>query len=205
MTIVRTAGAIIAAIGLFTAVGCSTAVEETPVSTTVETVTQSQLSPTAEVAPITVTDEPMPAPTTGGATTPGSPGDGELPEDGTGPADPADPTAADIPDTSELPPDPVGKDVTIAGAPATVCIYGDGWGTNVWAGNANASCEFVSAVHEELVEGLDPTRDNIRQNLKPAITVTSPVTQQSYDMTCVQRSEELLSCTGGANATVFFY
>lgn len=191
MTITRALGTTIILVSLIGLTGCSTAVEEDTASTTVETVTEVEHSPTA--------DEATPAPTPGDAVTPEAPGT-PAPV-----ADPADPTATDIPDVSELPPDPVGTEVTIAGVPATVCIYGDGWGTNIWAGNANTSCEFVVAVHEELIEGLNPTSDNIRQNLTPTITVTSPTTQQSYDLTCVQRSEMLMSCTGGANATVFFY
>lgn len=191
MTITRALGTTIILVSLIGLTGCSTAAEEDTVSTTVETVTEVEHSPTA--------DEATPAPTPGDAVTPEAPGT-PAPV-----ADPADPTATDIPDVSELPPDPVGTEVTIAGVPATVCIYGDGWGTNIWAGNANTSCEFVVAVHEELIEGLNPTSDNIRQNLTPTITVTSPITQQNYDLTCVQRSEMLMSCTGGANATVFFY
>lgn len=193
MTIARVLGTTLALVSVLGLAGCSTAVEEDTASTMVETVTEAQPSP------ISPTDEAMPAPTPGNAVTPEAPGT-PAPV-----ADPADPTATDIPDVSELPPDPVGKEVTIAGVPATVCIYGDGWGTNIWAGNANTSCEFVVAVHKELIEGLNPTSDNIRQNLKPTITVTSPITQQNYDLTCVQRSEMLMSCTGGANATVFFY
>ena len=116
---------------------------------------------------------------------------------------PTDPTAP--PADEELPMEPVGSEVTIAGEPATVCIYGDGWGTNIWAGNANTSCEFVSATHETVVEGLNATTQNIRDYLPPEVQVTSPVTGETYDMTCAPRGERLVSCTGGDGAEVFFY
>lgn len=105
----------------------------------------------------------------------------------------------------ELPYEPVGSEVTISGEPATICIHGDGWGTNVWAGNTNTSCDFVSEVHNTLIEGLDAQRDNIRDNLPEQITVDSPVTGESYDLTCAQQDDVLLSCEGGADAVVYFY
>lgn len=133
MKIIRTAGATITTVSLLTAAACSTSTEDETPAPIVETVTQSQDSPTTTAT----TTATVPA---------GGNGAG-----GADPADPADPTATDIPDTSELPPDPVGKEVTIAGTPATVCIYCDGWGTNIWAADANTSCDFVSAVHGELI------------------------------------------------------
>ena len=63
----------------------------------------------------------------------------------------------------------------------------------------------MSEVHQELIEGLNPTMDNIRQNLRPEITVTSPVTGDTYDLTCSQRSERLMACVGGNDAVVYFY
>lgn len=116
----------------------------------------------------------------------------------------AQPPGDEVPD-EDLPYEAVGSEVTIAGEPATICIHGDGWGTNIWAGNANTSCEFVSATHEVLIEGLDPTRDNIRQHLREEITVSSPVTGQDYNLTCLQRGERLVTCSGGEGAAVHFY
>lgn len=97
-----------------------------------------------------------------------------------------------------------GTRVTIAGEPATVCIHGDGWATNIWAGNDNTSCEFVIAVHEELIRGLDATEDDIRDHLPDTVTALSPVTGQRHDLTCSQR-DVLVTCRGGADAAVFFY
>lgn len=116
---------------------------------------------------------------------------------------PTGPTAP--PADEDLPMEPVGSEVTIAGEPATVCIYGDGWGTNIWAGNANTSCEFVSETHYAVVDGLNATTQNIRDYLPPEVQVTSPVTGETYDMTCAPRGERLVSCTGGDGAEVFFY
>lgn len=110
----------------------------------------------------------------------------------------------DVP-ADDLPYGPVGSEVTIAGESATVCIHGDGWGTNIWAGNANTSCEFVSEAHQALVEGLNATEDNIRNHLREQVTVNSPVTGQDYVLTCVPRGERLVTCSGGEGAAVHFY
>lgn len=110
-----------------------------------------------------------------------------------------------MPSSQELPYAPVGEEVTIAGEPATVCIHGDGWGTNIWAGNANTSCEFVVATHQVLIEGLNATEDNIRQHLRERVTVHSPVTGRDYELTCAPLDGRLVACTGGDNAAVYFY
>lgn len=110
-----------------------------------------------------------------------------------------------VPQWSELPPDPRGAQVTINGEPSTICIHGDGWGTNVWAGNTQTSCGFVIAVQDELTRGLNPTYDNLRGHLKQRIRVTSPTTGLAYDLTCRQLDQILMSCTGGNNAVVYAY
>ena len=110
-----------------------------------------------------------------------------------------------VPQWSELPQDPQGAQVPINGEPSTICIYGDGWGTNVWAGNAQTSCAFVIAVQDELTRGLNPTYDNLRAHLKQRIRVTSPTTGLTYDLTCRQLDHILMSCTGGNNAAVYAY
>ena len=99
----------------------------------------------------------------------------------------------------------VGSPISINGEDATVCIYGDGYGTNVWAAGSNTSCEFVSAVHHELVDDLNPTTDNIRGHLPATVTATSPTTGETYDLTCSPRGDALVSCRGGNNASVHFY
>lgn len=118
-------------------------------------------------------------------------------------AEPPAPTAPAA--TATLPYEPVGSKVTLLGEPATICIHGDGWGTNIWAGNANTSCEFVIAVHEELIAGLNATNDTVRANLRESISVTSPVTGHEYDLHCAPVDEEIISCTGGEGAAVYFY
>lgn len=98
-----------------------------------------------------------------------------------------------------------GSTITVAGETATVCIYGDGWGTNVWAAGENTSCEFVSATYDELTAGLNATQQNIRDNLPGAVNVHSPVTGDDYELSCAMESEELIACRGGDNAAVFIY
>lgn len=184
---------ILAIVGTLALAGCTdTTTDE---ATTPETLTSTQTvaTSTEDATP----EAPAETVTTGDAGTEAS---STSIDDAPGNDDPA----TDIP-REDLPQEPVGSEITIAGEPATVCIYGDGWGTNVWAGNANTSCEFVVAVHESLIEGLNPTRDNIRQNLKEQVTVTSPVTGEDYDMTCAARGEALVTCTGGEGAAVHFY
>jgi hypothetical protein len=97
-----------------------------------------------------------------------------------------------------------GQRFTVLGEPATSCVVGDGWGTSVWAVNDNTSCEFASAVFETQTAGLNATSDNIRDNLKPSIEVTSPVTSQTYTMNC-ENVDVYVRCTGGNNAAVYFY
>lgn len=98
----------------------------------------------------------------------------------------------------------VGQRFTVLGEPATSCVVGDGWGTNVWAVNDNTSCEFATAVFETQTAGLNATYDNIRDNLKSSIEVRSPVTSEMYTMNC-ENVDVYVRCTGGNNAAVYFY
>lgn len=174
---------VLAAVGTLALAGCTSSSEE---NSTPATTTETQAVPASDsgTALAEVTENRTITPTSAGS----------------GEEDPAPPENRD-----DLPRAPVGEEVTIAGEPATVCIHGDGWGTNIWAGNAATSCEFVSETHQALIEGLDPTRDNIREHLKPRVTVHSPVTGEDYELECAPRGEVLLSCTGGEGATVYFY
>lgn len=175
------------AAGTLMLAGCAEAAEEAGSDTaTVETVTSTQ--PVETSAPPEATEPTSPTElTTETITSTLTP---ENPED--------------IP-AEDLPYAPVGAEVTIAGDPATVCIHGDGWGTNIWAGNANTSCEFVTQTHHVLVEGLNATEQNIRDYLPEEITVRSPVTDQEYNLTCAPRGEKLVTCAGGEGAAVHFY
>lgn len=99
----------------------------------------------------------------------------------------------------------VGSPISINGEEATVCIYGDGYGTNVWAAGVNTSCEFVSAVNHALVDGINPTTQNIRDFMPTSVTATSPTTGEEYTMDCATQGDELVTCRGGNNASVHFY
>ena len=182
---------ILAAAGALALSGCTEGPDDTA---SPETVTATQTVETGGTPQATT--EAQTAPTTEGQDTT-DPGDAS-------PAPTTDAPTDDVP-AEELPRRPVGSEVTIAGEPATVCIHGDGWGTNIWAGNANTSCEFVTEAHNVLVEGLNATEQNIRDHLKQQITVQSPVTGQDYELTCVPRGEALVTCSGGENAAVHFY
>lgn len=180
----RSTPLLLAALGTLALAGCSGSAPDT---TAPDTVTQTETAETVIVESSPGTTEPessMPESSPSGTPTAGS---------------------TTTPAEGELPMEPVGSRVTINGEPATVCIYGDGYGTNVWAGNASTSCEFVSAVHRELIEGVNATEDNIRDHLKPQIRVTSPVTGEEYDLSCTAVDQRLLSCTGGEGAAVYFY
>lgn len=207
MNTFRTLGVILAVGGLALAGCTSDSSDDTAPVESATMVTETTPTATAELT----TDPIATSPGISGDqtdTAPTNPATAEPTTPGQAPGTPAttnNASSTDIPGWDELPPDPVGKDTTIAGETATICIYGDGWGTNIWAGNANTSCEFVSEVHQELIEGLNPTMDSIRQNLRPEITVTSPVTGEPYDLTCEQRSERLMACSGGNDAVVYIY
>ena len=199
MNTFRTLGVILAVGGLALAGCTSDSSDDTTPVESATMVTETTPTATAELTTDPIATSPSVSndqtdTATADPTTPGQP-----------PTTTNNAAFTEIPAWDELPPDPVGETTTIAGEAATICIYGDGWGTNVWAGNANTSCEFVSEVHQELIEGLNPTMDNIRQNLRPEITVTSPVTGDTYDLTCSQRSERLMACVGGNDAVVYFY
>ena len=153
----------------------------------VTTVTATDNAPTQDTAP----PEAPPAPTTDT--------DAAV-ETTTQTGGPGDEVSAD-----DLPYEPVGSEVTIAGEPSTICIHGDGWGTNIWDGNENTSCEFVIATHEALIEGLNATEDDIRDHLRNQVEVYSPVTEQEYTLTCAPRNEKLVTCSGADDAAVHFY
>lgn len=97
----------------------------------------------------------------------------------------------------------IGGRFTVMGVPAASCVFGDGFGTHVWAANDNTSCDFVVEVGEALTEGLNGTTDNIRDHLKPTITATSPLTGEQYTMNC-ENVDVYVRCTGGNNAGVYF-
>ncbi|ALC05690.1 putative secreted protein [Corynebacterium deserti GIMN1.010] len=177
----------ISTIGVLTLSACSTssdtqATSDTPVvSQTTETVLASETETVQET--VEVTEDPSTQ-----ATSSSSEPDDAIPNDL-------------LPRTGI----DVGAPISIGAEQATVCIYGDGYGTNVWAAGENTSCEFVSEVHNELIDGLNPTTDNIRDNLPQSVTANSPTTGQEYELTCTPRGDVLVTCRGGDNASVHFY
>lgn len=99
----------------------------------------------------------------------------------------------------------IGGTFTINGTPTTLCTYGDGYGLNVITAGANTSCDFAREVSHALTVSLNPTGDNVRTLLPRTVTATSPVTGQSYTMSCSNDVNNLVTCTGGNNATVYMY
>lgn len=99
----------------------------------------------------------------------------------------------------------VGAKLTINGQQATTCVYGDGFGLHMVAAGENTSCEFATAVMEEQTRGLNATYDNVRDHLKSPVDAVSPVTGERYTMKCSVAASNLITCTGGNNATVFMF
>ena len=91
---------------------------------------------------------------------------------------------------------PSGQTTTVV-APTPVAPSvptGGGCGGGVTAG-ANTTCPFALAVHEAWVN--TPGVDNIVQ-------AYSPVTHQTYTMSCAATGAGIITCTGGNNASVSF-
>lgn len=98
-----------------------------------------------------------------------------------------------------------GDSIDMKGTAATVCISGDGYALHLVAAGPNTSCDFAKAVVNAQTQGLNATGDNIRDSLQPSIEVTSPVTGKAYTMSCSNDADNLITCTGGDNASVFMY
>lgn len=98
-----------------------------------------------------------------------------------------------------------GDQVTINGGPATLCMRGDGFGTNMLAAGPNTSCDFAKAVMSKQVSQRNASYDDIRNSLSPSISVKSPVTNENYTMQCSVDADRLITCAGGNNASVFMY
>ncbi|MCT1464740.1 hypothetical protein [Corynebacterium sanguinis] len=99
----------------------------------------------------------------------------------------------------------VGKQVDVFGQPATVCVYGDGYGLNTVAAGTNTSCEFATETLHQLTQGLNPTFENVRSTLPAAITAHSPATGQDYEMSCGVDANKLVTCWSGNDAAVYMY
>lgn len=77
--------------------------------------------------------------------------------------------------------------------------------TTTWLAGTDTSCEFVGAVHQKLVTGVNATTEDIRDFLPMDINVTSPVTGQEYQMSCTNESVKVSACRSNTNASVYFY
>lgn len=96
-----------------------------------------------------------------------------------------------------------GTTFTAGGEEMTVCVYGDGYGTNLVVAGPNTSCEFATEVFHQQTDGLNATADNVRDNLKPNIQATSPATGQTYDVSCGTQADGVVECSGGNDARIY--
>ncbi|MDO5029538.1 MAG: hypothetical protein Q4E11_03010 [Corynebacterium sp.] len=96
-----------------------------------------------------------------------------------------------------------GTTFTAGGEELTVCVFGDGYGTNLVVAGPNTSCEFATEVFNQQTEGLNASADNIRDNLKPNIQATSPTTGKTYDVSCGSQADGVVECSGGNDARIY--
>lgn len=174
----------VASLGAFALSACSSGDAEESTSTTTSTQATATTASTSESA-----DAPSPTPPADPTTNSNT--------------DPA--TAETTPAESELEYADVGSKVTIQGEPATVCIFGDGFGTNVWAGNKNANCDMVSSTYESLTIGLNPTEDNVRERLPLESSLVSPELDAPAELKCAKVDDVLIKCSGGDGMTIWAY
>ncbi len=98
-----------------------------------------------------------------------------------------------------------GDHVDVAGQPATVCTYGDGFGLHVVVANQFASCEFAHAVTDVFTAGLNATDNDVRAVLPATKTVNSQVTGREYEVTCTADADRVVRCVGGEGAEIWMY
>jgi hypothetical protein len=111
---------------------------------------------------------------------------------------------SDIVPAADLPNEPVGSKITVAGEPATVCLYGDSYGTSVWAGGAGTSCGVVDAAYRAMTAGQDET-EVLHDQLITEITVADPTSGDEVVMACGPRGEVLTTCLSANGRTVHLY
>ena len=146
-------------------------------------------------------ETPTPSTTTATVTSESSSTQSMTQQPTSSPSTPTAATAASITDGTA----DVGKQVDVFGQPATVCVYGDGYGLNTVAAGADTSCEFASETLHQLTEGLNPTSENVRSTLPATVTAHSPATGQDYEMSCSVDANKLVTCRGGNDAAVYMY
>lgn len=146
-------------------------------------------------------EAPTPSTTTATVTSESSSTQSMTQQPTSSPSTPTAATAASITDGTV----DVGKQVDVFGQPATVCVYGDGYGLNTVAAGANTSCEFATETLHQLTEGLNPTSENVRSTLPATVTAHSPATGQDYEINCSVDANKLVTCRGGNDAAVYMY
>ncbi|WP_459611433.1 hypothetical protein [Corynebacterium urogenitale] len=99
----------------------------------------------------------------------------------------------------------IDEKVTISGAPATLCLRGDGYGVSVLAAGPSTSCEFARSTMTELAQKAGAPSNDLRNSLAGSIDVKSSVTNETYSMECSVDADRLITCTGGNNASVYLY
>lgn len=99
----------------------------------------------------------------------------------------------------------VNEKFTIGRYELDACVVGDGYALNIVAAGEATSCEFAREVMDIQTEGLNPTGDNIRDHLEPSIEAHSPATGKTYNVSCSEDMNHVITCTGGDNARIFMY
>lgn len=95
-----------------------------------------------------------------------------------------------------------GAKVDVFGTPATVCQTGDGYNITYILAGPNTSCDFARSTAGHLMGLTISSLEDLRGYVPPQISVTSPVTHQSYDLACKTDEREIIRCTGGNNAEI---
>lgn len=95
-----------------------------------------------------------------------------------------------------------GAKVDVFGTPATVCQTGDGYNITYVLAGPNTSCDFARSTAGHLMGLTISSLEDLRGYVPPQISVTSPVTQQTYNLACKTDDREIIRCTGGNNAEV---
>lgn len=95
-----------------------------------------------------------------------------------------------------------GAKVDVFGTPATMCQTGDGYNITYVLAGPNTSCDFARSTAGHLMGLTYSSLEDLRGYVPPQISVTSPVTQQTYNLACKTDDREIIRCTGGNNAEI---
>ena len=95
-----------------------------------------------------------------------------------------------------------GAKVDVFGTPATMCQTGDGYNITYVLAGPNTSCDFARSTAGHLMSLTISSLEDLRGYVPPQISVTSPVTHQTYNLACRTDDREIIRCTGGNNAEI---